>query len=98
MPTVQLRTPAGDVNVVDESLVDYYRQQGWTEEPTAAQLAAVAAEAEAQQLKGAALDAALEEAGLSKAGSADEKRQRLAEHNTPAAEAPAEAPITTEEQ
>ncbi|NUO58991.1 MAG: hypothetical protein HOV78_20210 [Hamadaea sp.] len=32
------------------------------------------------ELKGAALDAALEEAGLSKSGTADEKRARLAEH------------------
>lgn len=31
-------------------------------------------------LKGAALDAALDEAGLSKSGSADEKRQRLSDH------------------
>lgn len=98
MPTVQLRTPAGDVHTVDESLEDYYRKQGWVPEPTQADLDAIAAEAEAQRLKGAALDAALEEAGLPRTGSADEKRQRLAEHNTPAAEAPAEAPITTEEQ
>lgn len=34
----------------------------------------------AADLKGAALDEALEEAGLSKSGSADEKRARLAEH------------------
>lgn len=33
-----------------------------------------------EQLKGAALDEALEEAGLSKTGTADEKRARLAEH------------------
>lgn len=31
-------------------------------------------------LKGAELEAALDEAGLSKAGTADEKRARLAEH------------------
>lgn len=34
----------------------------------------------AAELKGAALDDALEEAGLSKSGTADEKRARLAEH------------------
>lgn len=39
-------------------------------------------------LKGAALDAALEEAGLSKSGTADEKRARLAEHEAKAAEEP----------
>ena len=33
-----------------------------------------------QELRGAALDAALEEAGLPKTGSADEKRARYAEH------------------
>lgn len=36
--------------------------------------------AEAGELKGAALDEALDEAGLSKSGTADEKRQRLADH------------------
>jgi len=35
---------------------------------------------EAEELKGKALDDALDSAGLSKSGSADEKRQRLAEH------------------
>lgn len=39
----------------------------------------------ALELKGAALDEALEEAGLSKSGTADEKRQRLAEHRGGAA-------------
>ncbi|GAA2037374.1 hypothetical protein GCM10009740_31470 [Terrabacter terrae] len=37
---------------------------------------------EALELKGAALDEALEEAGLSKSGTADEKRARLAEHRS----------------
>lgn len=32
------------------------------------------------EIKGAALDQALEDAGLPKTGTADEKRQRLAEH------------------
>ena len=35
---------------------------------------------DAEELKGKALDDALDSAGLSKSGSADEKRQRLAEH------------------
>lgn len=40
---------------------------------------------EDHELKGAALDAALDAAGLPKTGTADEKRARLAEHNdTPA--------------
>ena len=50
--TVQLRTPAGDVYSVDASLEDYYRQQGWTAEPTDAAEAEgepAAAEAEAEQ-------------------------------------------------
>lgn len=81
MPTVQLRHPvSADVITVDESLEDYYRRQGWQREPTAAELAAAAAELETQELKGAALDEALEEAGLSKSGTADEKRARLADH------------------
>lgn len=37
-------------------------------------------EAPADELKGAALDDALEAAGLPKSGTADEKRARLAEH------------------
>lgn len=40
----------------------------------------VISEEEAAELKGASLDEALEEAGLSKSGRADEKRARLAEH------------------
>lgn len=39
-----------------------------------------AAVEEASELKGTALDEALVQAGLSKSGTADEKRQRLAEH------------------
>lgn len=35
----------------------------------------------AEELKGAALDDALDAAGLPKTGSADEKRARLADHN-----------------
>jgi hypothetical protein len=41
---------------------------------------AAADEQAATELKGAALDDALEAAGLSKSGTADEKRARLAEH------------------
>lgn len=45
------------------------------------QEAALRAAAEApSELKGEALDIALEEAGLSKSGSADEKRKRLADY------------------
>ena len=43
-------------------------------------------------LKGRELDAALDDAGLPKTGTADEKRQRLADHQTAdATEAPVEA-------
>lgn len=38
-------------------------------------------ETPAEELKGAALDQALTDAGLPKTGTADEKRQRLADHN-----------------
>lgn len=44
---------------------------------------------EEQPLKGAALDAALEGAGLPTTGKADEKRARLAEHQAALAEAAA---------
>lgn len=46
--------------------VEMYESQGWT--------------GEADELKGAALDDALDAAGLPKSGSADEKRARYAEH------------------
>jgi hypothetical protein len=70
---------SGDVIVVEDALADYFKTQGpWqdvvTEEDVAAEVAV------AGELKGAELDAALEESGLSKSGSADEKRQRLADH------------------
>ena len=47
--------------------------------------AAEAAEKLAADLKGKALDDALDKAGLSKSGSADEKRARLAEHEAESA-------------
>lgn len=51
----------------------------------------ILSEGEALALKGQALDEALDRAGLSKAGSADEKRARIAEHE-------AELAATTEEE
>ena len=45
-------------------------------------LARLQAEREASDLRGKALDEALENAGLSKAGTVDEKRARLAQHET----------------
>ena len=58
------------------SVVQYFRDKGWE---TRADIAARAG-AEAEELRGRALDEALDAAGLSKAGSADEKRERLAEY------------------
>ena len=49
------------------------RFTGWTEQAT---------DADNQILRGAALDDALEEAELSKTGTADTKRARLAEYQT----------------
>ncbi len=60
----------GDVRVIPDELVDQYTERGWAPQPAAP----------ADQLKGKDLDHALEAAGLSKAGTADEKRERLAEH------------------
>jgi hypothetical protein len=74
-----LRNPAtGDVHTVGDELADYYTRQGWL---PAGSVAVTEAE-EAHELKGAALDEALDRAGLSKSGTADEKRARLADHTT----------------
>lgn len=56
-------------------------QVGVTDSPTVEQHAEMdaAGETESTELKGQALDDALTEAGLSKSGTADEKRERLAE-------------------
>ncbi|MDN4174734.1 hypothetical protein QWY28_17365 [Nocardioides sp. SOB77] len=51
--------------------------------------------APALELKGAELDEALKAAGLSTAGKADDKRQRLADHQTAAATIPAGDTTTT---
>lgn len=60
-----------DNEPVPEVLADMGKKAEGTDAP---------GEAPAVELKGAALDDALEEAGLPKTGTADEKRQRLAEH------------------
>lgn len=62
-----------DVRVIPDALVEKYTARGW--EPTGA-----AASGDDGVLRGAALDQALEDAGLPKSGTADEKRARLAEH------------------
>ena len=69
-------------------VVDHFRSRGWE---TAEDIAARAG-AEAEELRGKALDEELEDAGLSKSGTADEKRARLAEHKA------ALAATTTEEE
>jgi hypothetical protein len=69
------------------AVVQSFRDRGWeTPDDIAAR-----AGAEAEELKGKALDEALESAGLSKSGTADEKRDRLADHE-------AKSAITTEEE
>ena len=69
------------------AVVQHFRDRGWeTPEDIAAR-----AGAEAEELRGKALDEALDAAGLSKSGSADEKRTRLAEFE-------AKSAITTEEE
>jgi membrane-bound lytic murein transglycosylase B len=73
----QFRNPrTGGVQSVPDVLAGFMKQRGW-----------VPAQSD---LKGAALDEALEKAGLPKTGTADEKRARLAEHN--------HNPVTPEEQ
>lgn len=70
MPTFRHPTKP-DVVVVPDVLVERYEARGFERlpDPSTPEL-----------LKGAALDAALEDAGLPKSGTADEKRARLAEH------------------
>lgn len=74
----------GDVRVIPDVLVEQYKARGW--EP------AGSAPADGEALKGAELNQALEDAGLPKTGSADDKRARLAEH------AAQQNPNTPEEQ
>ena len=71
------------------AVIQHFRDRGWeTTEDIAAR-----AGADAEELRGKALDEALEDAGLSKSGTADEKRARLAEH-----EAELAITTTTEEE
>lgn len=91
----------------DSEVVAFYAARGFevtdipgdldsdTEEFEAA-LAARQAVQEAEELKGRALDEALDSAGLSKSGSADEKRQRLAESQ--AAEVTTQADSATNQE
>jgi hypothetical protein len=60
-----------DVRVVPAELAERYAARGFEVSDVASQ---------AEQLRGAALDKALDDAGLPKNGSAAEKRARLAEH------------------
>lgn len=69
MPTY--RNPVnGDVRTVPDVLADRYDTRGWERQ------------GDPVGLKGAALDEALDAAGLSKAGTVAEKRVRLTEHQT----------------
>lgn len=75
-------TRTGDVITAEGPVATMYgRRPDWEE-----YVAPESADTPDEELKGAALDQALEDAGLPKSGSADEKRARLAEHqaNTPA--------------
>lgn len=65
----QIRNPrTGGVQSIPDALSGFMEARGWVPAHS--------------DLKGAALDEALEKAGLPKTGTADEKRARLAEHNT----------------
>jgi hypothetical protein len=75
----QMTNSHDDVREVPEELVGFMGDRGWS-------LTDAAAADVAEELKGKALDQALEEAGLPKSGSADEKRARLAEHIATTAE------------
>lgn len=73
MPVTMTNPKNNDVRVVPDELEGQYTDRGWE---AGARTGVPAAE----ELKGAALDEALDAAGLPKSGSADEKRARLAEH------------------
>lgn len=81
MSHVKLKNRAsGDVISVEPILVDYYQAQGTWEQvldPTEAEK--VAEILAASNLRGEALDEALEEHDLPKSGKADEKRKLLVE-------------------
>lgn len=70
------RASTGDTVTVPDVLVAKYEADPLWEPVQTSASAAVA------DLKGKALDAALDDAGLPKTGNAEEKRARLAEHIT----------------
>lgn len=70
MSTTMKHPDSGDVRRVPDVLVDKYEARGFEAQ----------AEPSASELKGAALDEALETAGLPKSGSVADKRARLADH------------------
>jgi hypothetical protein len=72
--SVTMTNPSnGDVRVVPDALEQRYADRGF-------EVTARSEKPAAGELKGKALDEALDAAGLPKTGSADEKRARLAEH------------------
>lgn len=72
--SVTMTNPSnGDVRVVPDALEQRYADRGF-------EVAARSEKPAGGELKGKALDEALDAAGLAKTGSADEKRARLAEH------------------
>ena len=73
------------------AVVQDFRDRGWE---TPADIEARAG-AEAEELKGKALDKALDDAGLSKSGTADERRARLAEYEAAQAMESVETDSTT---
>lgn len=75
-------TRTGDVITAEGPVATMYRRRPDWEELDAPETPDVPEE----ELRGAALDKALDDAGLPKSGSADEKRARLAEHQADPAE------------
>ena len=74
MARVTVTNPkTNDVRVIPAELEQQYVDRGF-------EVTARATAPESSELKGAALDDALDAAGLPKSGTADEKRARLAEH------------------
>lgn len=99
MYLVHPETGGAQVAPDNPGVLEHFEARGWERhvmpaelDPNAPDTGAVyeteriLSEDEALGLKGKALDEALDAAGLSKAGTADEKRARLAEHEAELAE------------
>jgi hypothetical protein len=80
VPELGLTVEPGDVVEVPDDRYEGYVPDEAHRSGTAIPWSEIEAPIDTGEIRGAALDKALEDAGLPKTGTADEKRQRLAEH------------------